>query len=426
MTVSVLLSRNSHLEVSVRRSISKPQSLDDLRDAQKVADYRLSLLESQIEELKAEHARAFAKRQLIVRAIQYNTCNPIDKLPLSHLASFLQPKDVCNLAAVCSSFREKLADNGVIMPNISITNNNITASAVCRFVMNLTCSSVVNLNIDARLRSNAHLLYFLSSKASALSNLCSFSITGGTVRQDIQNSLLSFFENLPMNTLQSLHISGITEIAIVGKLIRTQAGSLKSLQVDYLASGHGTDVDGLVLPVMPNLESLHFDVADLSEAPVSVLTELLEKIKNKKKLKNLYIPHVELLRDNETGFSTLLNLIGKEFPGLEQIVLRFHGLSLPLDEIYDLRRSLCRLPAFNISRNFLIAMDKWASWWPPIEKVWPKDTVITGRAVFREQIEFSSFGVPSDRAWLRLPRKEKEFWNDCITPGIERLFKRDE
>jgi len=425
MTVSVLLSRNSHLEVSVRRSFSKPQSLDDLKDAQKVADYRLSLLESQIEELKAEHARAFAKRQLIVRAIQSNTCSPIDKLPLSHLASFLQPKDVCTLASVCSSFREKLADNGVIMPNISLTNNSVSASAICRFVMNLTCSSVVNLNIDARLRSNAHLLYFIASKSSKLSNLRSFSITGGTVRADIQNSLISFFDNIPKDTLHCMHISGITEISIVGKLIRSQAGSLKSLRVDYLASGHGTDVDESILPEMPNLESLHFDVADLSEAPVSVLTDFLQKIKDKRKFKKLYIPHVELLRDKETGFSTLLNLISQEFPGLDQIVLRFHGLALPLEEIYDLRRSLARLPAFNISRNFLIAMNQWASWWPPIEKVWPKDTIITGRAVFREQIEFSSFGVPSDRAWLRLPRKDKDFWNDCVTPGIERLFKRD-
>jgi len=419
MTVSVLIRRN--FEVSGHRRFAyKPQSLETLTSAQKVVDYRLSLLEKQIEQLRDEHAREFAKRQLLVKEIQANSCNPIDKLPLPYIASFLTSKDTCSLSSACSHFRTELTTNGLIVPNIHIRKAEAKASMIARMVRDLECGSVINIRIDARLDSNAHLLYFLAQRASKLTNLCSFSITGITVNTDLQNSLLLFFENLPVNTIQELHMSGIRSLSTLGKVITPQAASLRSLRVDYLATGHGTEVTEEILPVMPNIERLYFDVADLSEAPVEILSNILRAIKDKGQLKTLYLPHVELIGEQES-FMRLLKQV-QELTGLKQVVLRLHALFIPLADVYELRRSLAHLPAFNISRQFLIALRGWAPWWPPIEKVWPSQSAVTGRTVFKEQIDFSSFGASGDREWLRLPRQDKNLWNNCIAPEIDRIY----
>jgi len=253
-----------------------------------------------------------------------------------------------------------------------------------------------------------------------MKNLQSFSLTGHTVHADLQNSLLMFFECLPPNTIKHLHLSGIRQLATLGQVISTQAGSLQSLRIDYLATEHGTDVNRDILPVMPNIEFLWFDVADLSEAPISLMQDILSSVKNKEKLRTLYIPHVELLGDH-TAFRMLLKTLSK-FTALDQCVLRFHGFYAPLEDVYELRRAFSHLPAFNISRNFVIAMKKWAPWWPKINDVWPSVDYITGRAVFKEQIEFMSLGCVADREWLRLPREDKELWNKVIAPQVANLF----
>jgi len=171
---------------------------------------------------------------------------------------------------------------------------------------------------------------------------------------------------------------------------------------------------------MPNIEFLWFDVADLCEAPVSLIQALLSSIKNKAKLRSLYMPHVELLGEQD-AFRALMKTL-MEFKGLNQCVLRFHGFFAPLEDIYELRRAFSHLPAFNISRNFVIAMRRWAPWWPKISELWASTENITGRAVFKEQIEFVSLGRSADREWLRLPREEKELWNNVIAPQVEKLF----
>jgi len=253
-----------------------------------------------------------------------------------------------------------------------------------------------------------------------MQNLKSFCLTGHTVNDDLQLSLLTFFENLPPNTLQRLHLSGIRKLETLGKVIKSQAGSLITLRIDYLATDHGTDVTPDILPVMPNIEFLWFDVADLSEAPVSLMLDVLSSIKHKEKLRTLYIPHVELLGDQDS-FRPLLKKLS-QFTALNQCVLRFHGFYVPLEDIYELRRAFSHLPAFNISRNFVIAMKRWAPWWPKIADVWPAAEYITGRAVFKEQIEFASVGCSADREWLRLSREEKDLWNQVIAPQVQKLF----
>jgi len=380
----------------------------------------LSLLEQQIGQLRLEHTEAFAKRQLVVKQIELNSNKPIDNIPLQYIASFLKPKDVCNLAAVSSRFRSELVTGGLIMPTLLLTNGSTPASLVCRLAKNLQYSSIINLHLDARLQSNGHLLYFLAQNASNLVHLRSFSITGQTVNLDLQTSLLTFFSNLPVNTLHHLHLSGIRKLATVGKVISSQAGSLRSLRIDYLANNHGTDVTTDILPVMPNIEFLWFDVADLSEAPISVILDILNRICNKDKLRTLYIPHVELLGDQDS-FRSLLKTLS-EFRSFNQCVLRFHGFFVPLEDVYELRRTFSNLPAFNISRNFLIAMKTWAPWWPKISEVWSSQDRITGRAVFKEQIEFTSLGASADREWLRLPKAEKQLWNETIAPQVVTLF----
>jgi len=387
---------------------------------QSVYDYRLSLLEQQINQLQSEYNEAFAKRQQVVKEIEANSNKPIDKLPLQHIASFLNPKDLCSLASLCSRFRAELVKTGLIVPNLVIPKGSIPASIMCRLSKKLCYSSIINLKLDSRLSSNGHLLYFLSQNASHMRNLRSFSLTGNTVNLDLQTSLLTFFDNLPPNTLQRLHLSGIRQLTTLGKVITSQAGSLRSLRIDYLATEHGTDVTPDILPVMPNIESLWFDVADLSEAPVSLMQHVLSSVINKAKLRTLYIPHVELLGDQDS-FSALMKTLSL-FTGLNQCVLRFHGFYIPLDEIYQLRRAFSHLPSFNISRNFVIAMEKWAPWWPKISEVWPSVEYITGRAVFKEQIEFQSLSCSADREWLKLPKEEKDLWNNVIAPKVVKLF----
>jgi len=419
MTVSVLIRRNFEVSGS-RRLHHKPQSLESLTAAQKVVDYRLSLLEKQIEQLRDEHAREFSKRQVLVKEIQANSYNPIDKLPLSYIASFLTSADTCSLSSVCSHFRTELTTNGLIIPNLYIRKAEAKASSIAKLARDLECGSVISLRIDARLDSNAHLLYFLAQRASKLINLRSFSITGKTVNTDLQNSLLLFFENLPRDVLEELHMSGIRRLTTIGKVVTTQAASLRNLKIDYLASGHSTEVNSDILPIMPKIESLYFDVADLSEAPVSLLSGIFRAVQDKSQLKVVYLPHVELIGEQES-FRRLLREL-EEFTMLGQVVLRFHALFIPLEDIYDLRRSLAHLPAFNISRQFLIALEEWAPWWPPIEKVWASPSAVTGRTVYKEQIDFSSFGASGDREWLRLPRRDKDLWNNCIAPDVERFF----
>jgi len=387
---------------------------------QTVYDYRLSLLEQQINQLRAEYNEAFAKRQLVVKEIEANSNKPIDKLPLQYIASFLKPKDLCSLASLCSRFRSELVKTGLIVPNLVIPNGTISASVMCRLSKRLCYYSVINLQLDARLSSNCHLLYFLSQNASRMQNLKSFCLTGHTVNDDLQLSLLTFFENLPPNTLQRLHLSGIRKLETLGKVIKSQAGSLLTLRIDYLATDHGTDVTADIMPVMPNIEFLWFDVADLSEAPVSLMLDVLSSIKHKEKLRTLYIPHVELLGDQDS-FRPLLKTL-MQFTGLNQCVLRFHGFYVPLEDIYELRNAFSHLPAFNISRNFVIAMKRWAPWWPKIADVWPASEYITGRAVFKEQIEFASMGCSADREWLRLSREEKDLWNQVVAPQVRKLF----
>jgi len=421
MTVTVLNPHNDHLEVIESRvSLDKPQQLEPLRVAQSVYDYRLSLLEQQIRQLRVEHAEAFAKRQVVVKEIEANSNKPIDKIPLLHVATFLSPKDVSNLSIVCSRFRSELTDHGTFLPNLVVRNANATASRICRLVKSLSLSSIANLHLDARLESNGHLLYFLAQKASDMKHLRSFSLTNGTVNLDMQNSLTLFFENLPRDSLHSVHLSGIRQLQTIGKVVTSQSGSLRSLRVDYLATDHGKEVNFEILPPLPKIQFLWFDVADLSEAPISVISDILEKIENPNQLTTLYLPHVELLGD-QNSFRNLANRLCK-FPSLNQCVLRFHGFYVPVDEIYALRRAFEHLPAFNISRHFLIAMKKWAPWWPKITEVWKSREHVTGRAIFKEQIEFSSLGSSADREWLRLPRQEKRLWNEVIAPQVLKMF----
>ena len=248
-------------------------------------------------------------------------------------------------------------------------------------------------------------------------------MVGGAAWGDIPTLTEMFFDNLPRDTLEEMHLSGLPCLKQIGKAICSQKSSLKKVKVDYLCANHGTNVDEQVLPEIPNIEELILDVADLSEMHAGVFLNFLKKIKTPKNLRKIYLPHMVVLGqiDELRDVVNEIKTIGVHRQ-LVELVLRFHALTLPLSEFYDIRESLDFLPACCLSRTFLVALDRWASWWPPIGDVWKQNSQLTGRAMFKEQIDFGSLGACSDREWLRLSKQRKLFWSNNILPGITKFW----
>lgn len=239
------------------------------------------------------------------------------------------------------------------------------------------------------------------------------------------DSIISFFARLPKDQLTHLHISGLPSLRLVGQAIESQKNSLCFLKVDYLRSKHGTTVDESVLPVLPNIRDIVFDVADLSEVKATHMVKFLQGIRNKEDVVTLYFPHVQILGNLEE-IRPVIEELGRigEYGNIKQMVIRFHSLVLPLNEFYSLREKLAFLPACCLSRSFVVALDHWAAWWPPINEVWKDQQQLSGRSLFKEQIDFASLGVCADREWLRLGRGRKEFWNNKILPKIHAMRKK--
>jgi len=388
-----------------------------------LVDFRLSLLDRQIAHLSTLRSELELHKQKTIRP-------SVERTPVLPIAQFLGPRDLLNLSLVSRYFKESLTHaSRSVLPHLSAPNRKASQSSIRAFVLYRLCFPSVEsiyLNIHKN-DAAAHFLRFLSQVAPVLENLRSFSLVGGAAFGDISDSCEAFFARLPCDRLEELHLSGLSSLGQVGLAISSQKGSLRKVRIDYLCADHGNDVDESVLPELPLIEEMVLDVADLSDVKADVMLRFLKGIKDKSKVKSLYFPHVQIL-----GKLDDLQLVVEEiksiakFQYITQVVFRFHALCLPLAEFYSLREALAFLPACCLSKTFLVALNQWAGWWPPIHEVWKLPTQVTGRAVFKEQIDFGSIGTCSDREWLRLSRERKNFWTNSILPKITKFWIREQ
>jgi len=387
-----------------------------------ILEFRLNLVEKQIAALSLLRDQLQEEKNKSVKSF-------LDQLPFEALARFLSAKDLSSLSLVCRNFRTALTHNGhTIMPHISASHRRACVVSIRNFVcLKLCLPSVESLHLNIGKKTGeaaSHFLLYLSRVAGGLINLKSFSLVGGAAWGNIAESTEIFFANLPLNTLTDIHLSGLPTLAQVGRILTSQKDALVRVKVDYLCANHGTTVDENILPGMSEIEEIIFDVADLSEMDVAVFLRFLKQIKNPDKLKTLYFPHVQILAGSMEDLRSLIEEVKRiaEYRVLTQLVLRFHSLCLPLMELYALREALHFLPACCLSRTFLVALDHWAAWWPPILDVWKLPSQVTARAVFKEQIDFGSLDTCGDREWLRLSKERKLFWQTQILPKITKFW----
>ena len=405
---------------SLLTDTTKPESL---LSAQNLLNFRLSLVERQLVSLWRERSAFLAHKQALARQLQRVSGLPRDNLPLSHIAEFLTEQEVCALSATCVAFHGKMTENGTILPHLSVTKPQLTDFEATRFVSRLCLGSVQSIVLDAKLESNAQLLQRLVPKASQLLSLVRFELSGGAISELMLEAFEAFFRALPCNQLKHIHLSGFRELYPLGLAISRHAQTLESLKIDYLVAGHENEVTDKILPAMPKMKSLVLDVASLCETNVELMTRFLEALESPSQLSVLYVPHVQLLGTSDE----LRHLTGllPSLSGCMQLVLRFMNLSVPLREVLNIRRSLAHLPCFIASRQFVVAMDSWAPWWPEMSKVWSSPSQIAGVTVFREQIDCFSFNAQPEREWLRLSADDKAFWNRQVAPKIVSIFKQN-
>ena len=387
-----------------------------------ILEFRLNLIDKQLAALSSIRDQLQEEKKKNVRSV-------IDSLPFAAISSFLSAREVGVLSMVCRNFKAALSHNEQnIVPHISASNRRACGTAIRNFVCVKLCLASVEsleLNIGKSGEAASHFLLYLSRLAGRLTSLRRFSLVGGAAWGHVAESTDIFFANLPRNSLTEIHLSGLPTLAQVGRVLTSQKDSLVAVKVDYLCANHGTTVDGSILPAMPKVQSIVFDVADLSEVKAEVFLHFLKQIKDPKKVTALYFPHVQILAGSVDELRSVVEEIKTiaVHKSLVQLVLRFHSLCLPLSEIYALREALHFLPACCLSRTFLVALDQWAGWWPPIRDVWKLPAQVTARAVFKEQIDFGSLGTCGDREWLRLPKHRKLFWQSQILPNITSVWR---
>ncbi len=226
---------------------------------------------------------------------------------------------------------------------------------------------------------------------------------------------------VPRHKLLHLHLSGLRQIEIAGRIVRKQCRSLQSLRLDYFVGGHETELGPRDLPPLPNIKSLWLDVADLTSLPVTLLLSRLAALTRPELLEVLYLPHVQLYGSG-ASIVELVNGLDR-FEGAKQVVLRFVHLPLSVRQVVDLRHGpLAKFPAVCVSDHFVVAMDTWASWWPPMASVWAHPSMITGMSVFREQVDFESFGTSAVHEWLLLSREQRALWEGEVVDMVRGIY----
>ncbi|EER10732.1 hypothetical protein Pmar_PMAR000777 [Perkinsus marinus ATCC 50983] len=397
--------------------------------AQEIIEAKLSAVEEDITYLEKKRACYVQQRLEIACELQRRQmlAMPIGQLPFEHIVQFLTDRDVARLSATSRHYRVACRDpikGKLMVPHIA---HGGTSSAsfgrTMKAVSRLCLPSIESMKLDAR-KSGAHGLLSALSRLSAgsVSNLRTLRVNCAAEREFFVDNLLEFCtEVMAPNQLESLHISGLRSFDALCEILRAHSASLKTVRADYFVAGHETAFEKEALPIMPKLTSLALDVADVTTISASFALDMLNAIERPEMVTRLYLPHVEISGDSHDVSAVTKTL--SRFTSLKQLVLRFGFMPVSVEKLIRMRQmDLGHLPAVCISDHFIVAMEKWAPWWPSIAEVWEKEDGITGLSVFHEQIDFEALGTSAAREWSKLSPEEQQMWEKKIAPTVKRLF----
>jgi len=406
-----------------------PQVVEDydaLMQHKTVIDANLFLLEMNLQRLTRQKDQMLRHRTILLQRVEkFRIPNsPVGKIPMESIVPYMTAADVCNLSQVSRIFHQKCKSEfgkRLVSHVCTPINREMTINDAIEFVDQLCLPMIETLSIDAKRPCGKALMEAFSLKGGiCLTSLKTLKISAAAQTGSFLKNLFIFVSTLKPNQLFSIHLSGFLSIRHVSSLFGNQVGSLEKIQIDYFVNGHENEIIPEFLPVMPKLQSLVYDVADVSEINVDLLIDRLSKVENPERVETIYLPHVQIVGDS----GRILDLIEiiKGFVNIGQLVIRFRHLPLSVREIVKLRETFSSLPACCISDHFVVIQRSWCSWWPSLPEVWDRPDKITGLSVFREQIDFESLGTSATREWLKLTAEQKALWSSRIAPQVLDLY----
>ncbi len=386
-------------------------------------DSHINYLEDLIQKLTNQRDSLVDQRYRIVQAHQDVLMSKaaVGKIPMQALTSFLHGADLGRLSLVSRHFQSQCAPGGKYLLAHMSTPRGSSEVELLQMFRGLNCGALESLEIDLKKPLGKKLMNLISLYGNQCHNLRSLKINASAENGGFITDLFAFMGGLPANQLRSIHLSGFRSLETVGHILSRQSQSIVKFQVDYYVNGHERDMEPAYLPVMPNLEALVYDVADVTDVPATLLIERLSAIRNKSAFKALYLPHMQI-SGSASEIASLVSMIQTDFTALEQLVIRFRKLPLSVGDIIRLRESFSSLPAVCISDHFVVCQSSWCSWWPRLCEVWSGPEKITGLSVFREQIDFESLGTTANREWLKLTTEQKEYWSTKIVKRVAELY----
>lgn len=391
-----------------------------------VVDSNIALVDLHLRNLTRQREQLMRQRTNLLKQVGklQMSKSPIMRIPFETLTPFLRAVDVCNFGASSRLFHEKCkgGDNMMLLTHLVTPDRELsTLQEACALVDSIRVTMVESLHIDAKKQSGRLFMEALASKGGAcFTSLVSLRISAAAQTGSFLKSLFIFVSQLAPNQLRSMHLSGFLNIRHVAILTFNQAYSLERFQVDYFVNGHESEIQSEYLPIMPNLRSLIYDVADVCDISADLVIDRLSQITRKDLVTSIYLPHIQISGDT-VKIHELIELI-KEFSNVDQIVMRFRYLPISVSEIVRLREAFANLPACCISDHFVVVQRNWCSWWPTLREVWDRPDRITGLSVFREQIDFERLGTSATREWLKLSTQQKELWSSTIASRVTELY----
>jgi len=359
----------------------------------------------------------------VAQQIQRRTMpqSSVARMPFAPIAEFLTAQDVARLASSCAYYYEQCKPDGKLLcVHLTTPKGDMEIHEARDLLSALALPLIKSVHIDAKRKAGKSLMIALSELASNFNLLETVQINAAAESGSFLASVLSFSESIRPNQLVNVHLSGFRTLANIASFLHAHTESILSLKVDYFVNGHETDITPALLPVMPNLTSLVYDVADVVDLPIDVILSVLNGIKNKAAVSSIYLPHMQICGDSLK--SRELIAVVKKFENATQLVIRFRRLPLGVAEIVALREAFVSLPAVCISDHFIVMLNTWASWWPAQTTIWESADKISGLSVFREQIDFESLGTSATREWLKLSKAQKDLWSRAIADKVSELY----
>jgi len=414
------------------------KQIGDIREQHGFIEGKLSMLETLINNMISERAMYLDRRARLVQEIERRriASRPISLVPFQAVLDFLTECDACSLASTCWTLRNSCSceKKKLTVKHVSEFSMLLSYREAQSFVntVNLGCIESINF-VETKTKSPKLILQALvalhkrNSSAATFHSLKKLYINIGAKADDLQSDVFYFIENcLSKDQLTDLRLSGFSSIAATSRIASAQANSLKSFSADYFVRGHEKSIPSEVFPLMPNADTIVFDVADDTEMDVKILLDRLSKHNDIGSITRLYMPHVRLTGDSES-IVMLVDEI-KKLKSAKQIVIQFTHLPMSIGEAIKLRMSedsgLGRFPAVCIAYHFIVAQQDWADWWTPMDKLWVSRDDVNGLNVFREQIDFQSFDTTAVREWLLMSDEDKDLWDNKFAKKVLSLYDR--